>query len=198
MPTVVLKSGAIIGLDDQFNPVDGDASHGGQGQSVDGFGCLSSMITNEYHVHFFVGILINGKELALPDAIGLYKYGAESSGVTDTAQCYYGIHTHDASGMVHLEVASTLPLSDSYAPLGKFLDIWGDHITSTGFGPFPGTVRVFYATTPLRDIYSGPYSEYIGNPWYLKLYSHEAIWIEVGPTYVLPAQLPMIRFYTEY
>ena len=196
--TIVLKAGAVIGTDDQFTPVDGDTPHGGVGQSVDGFACLPSMVENSYHVHFYLGILVNGRQLALPDAIGLYEPGSEVNGMTDSAHCIYGMHTHDASGMVHVEVKSSMPLSGSYAPLGKLLDIWGERISSTAFGPFTGTVRVFYATTPLRSTYSGTYTEYTGNPWYLKTYSHEAIWIEVGPTYVLPAQLPRIRFYTEY
>jgi hypothetical protein len=198
MPEIVLKSGGIDGLDNQFSPVDGDSSTGGQGGSIDGIACAPSMY-NTYHVHAFVGLLVNGKEIALPDAIGLYQPGAEINGVTDTAKCYYPIHTHDATGMVHIESSSSAPLSSAIYTLGNVLDIWGMPLSSTGFGPYSGTVRVFYATTPLRNLYSGTYYQYTGSvPKGIKLYSHEAIWIQVGASYVPASQLPKIRFYTEY
>lgn len=200
MPTIVLKSGAINGADNQFSPVDGDTSKGGVGQTVDGVSCAPSMYENNYHVHFFLGLLVNGKQVAIPDGIGLYLPGSETSGVTSTAtKCYYSIHTHDASGMIHMESSSTASLGSSVFTLGQLLDIWGEPITSSSFGPYAGTVRVFYATTPLRNIYSGTYYQYTGSvPKGIKIYSHEAIWIQVGSTYVPASRLPKIRFYTEY
>ncbi len=198
MPEIVLESGHVNGLDNQFSPVDGDTASGGNGGSIDGIPCASSMY-NTYHVHAFVGLIVNGKEMAVPDAIGLYEPGTETNGVTDTAHCYYAIHTHDASGMIHIESAQSAPLSSAIYTLGNLLDVWGVPIASTRFGPFTGTVRVFYATTPLRDLYSGTYYQYTGSvPKGIKLYSHEAIWIQVGTTYVPASQLPKIRFYTEY
>lgn len=198
MPSVILTIGGVTGEDNLYSPVDGNTSHGGAGGSVDGIACLPTMYTNLYHVHFFFGVLLNGKEVATPDGVGLYLPGPESNGYTATAtKCYYAIHTHDASGLIHVEADSNAPLSSSLFPLGKFLDVWGEPISTSAFGPFSGPVHVFYALTPLRNIYSGTYKEFTGNPATLALYSHEAIWVEVGT--VIPAsQLPKIRFYTEY
>lgn len=200
MPTIVLKSGAVNGVDNQFSPVDGDTSRGGVGQSVDGVACAPSMYENTYHVHFFLGLMVNGKQVAVPDGIGLYLPGAESNGVTNTAtKCYYAIHTHDASGMIHVESSSTASLGSAIFTLGQVLDIWGEPLTASSFGPYSGTVRVFYATTPLRNLYSGTYYQYTGSvPKGIKISSHEAIWIQVGSTYVPASRLPKIRFYTEY
>ena len=200
MPSVITKSGGVVGVDNGFSPNDGDTSAGGQGQTIDGIPCSTTMYGSgtQYHVHAFVGLLVNGKEIAIPDAIGLYQPGAETNGFTATAQCYYSVHTHDAGGYIHLEANSTAWNGTSLYTLGNFLDIWGEPISATAFGPFKGTVTVFYATTPLGNLYSGNYVQYTGTaPKSIKLWSHEAIWIEVG-TLVPASQLPKVRFYTEY
>ena len=198
MPEIVLGWGNTDGIDNQFSPNDGDTSTGGNGGTIDGIPCAPVMY-NTYHVHAFVGVMVAGKEIATPDAIGMYEPGAESNGVTDTASCYYSIHTHDASGMIHLESSSTASLGSSIFTLGNLLDVWGMPIASSRFGPYSGTVRVFYATTPLTDIYSGTYYQYTGTaPKSIKLYSHEAIWIQIGSPYVPASSLPKIRFWTEY
>src|SRR5689334_17489243 len=58
------SSGAVNGQDDTFTPVDGDASAGGNGQTVDGIPCLPTMAESNYHIHVFLGIIVNGRELA--------------------------------------------------------------------------------------------------------------------------------------
>lgn len=203
MPTIVLRAGTINGLDNQFSPADADTSSGGNGQTVSSnpsIPCAPSMVENKYHVHFFLGVLVNGKQMAIPDAIGMYLPGAEINGFTNSARCFYEIHTHDATGMIHIESPSTAPLGSPVFTLGNVLDVWGEPLTSTQFGPYAGTVRIFYATTNLGNTHSGAtYYQYTGTtPRSIKLYSHEAIWIEVGSTYVPPSRLAHIIFYTEY
>lgn len=61
------------------------------------------MSESNYHVHAFVGIIVNGKQIALPDGLGMKSPGADSGGVTSTASCFYYLHTHEASGVVHIE-----------------------------------------------------------------------------------------------
>lgn len=197
--TIVLKSGNVIGADNRFSPNDSDSARGGNGQTVDGvLPCVSTMYTNAYHVHAFVGVIYQKQEMALPDAIGLYGYGPESSGVTNGAKCYYYLHTHDATGMIHIESPSNVSLGSGVYTLGNFLDVWGQTLSTTGLGNFSGAVHVFVAKPALRSLYSGPFTAYTGDPHAIKLYSHEAIWIEIGSAYYTAAQLPQIRFYTEY
>jgi hypothetical protein len=203
MPMITLHPGEIIpsvAEDNLFTPNDGDASNGGHGGLIDGLACNATMTEDMYHVHAFLGLLVNGKQIVIPDAIGLNQPGAESKGLTNTAKCYYNMHTHDATGMIHIEANSSASLGSAIYNLGYFLDIWGEKLTASGFGSqFPGTTKVFYATTPLRNLYSGTYQQYTGtSPRTIKLYSHEAIWIEVGPTFVPASQLPKVQFYTEY
>jgi hypothetical protein len=198
MPTILIEPGRVNGQPNQFTPTRGDTSTGGHGQTVDGIPCAPSMIENKYHVHAFVGIMVNGKEIALPDSIGLYLPGTPVNGYTNTAKCFYYIHTHDATGLVHMESPSTAPLGSSVYTLGNVLDVWGQTITANSFGPFSGPVHIFYARTTLGNLNSGTYYQYSGAPRAITLYSHEAVWIEVGSTYVPGSRLPKIRFYTQY
>jgi hypothetical protein len=199
MATINTSPGRVIGLDDQFTPNDGDTPSGGNGQTVDGLACSPTMYGSgtEYHIHVFLGLLVNGKQIAIPDAIGMHDPGTETNGLTNSARCYYAIHTHDAEGYIHVEADSTAPYSAVLYTLGNLLDIWGEPITATQFGPFKGPVTIFYATTPLRDVYSGTYYQYSGAPRAITLASHKTIWIEVG-TVVPASRLPKIHFYSEY
>lgn len=205
-PTPIdLYEGMTNGLDDQFSPADGDSASGGNGQTVvtanDGsLPCLSSMFDSGYHVHAFVGILVNGTEIAQPDGAGMDQPRGDTNGITNYATCFYEMHTHDASGLVHIETGSTTtPMSASVYTLGDWLQLWGESLTSTSFGPYSGMTRVFYAQVPLTTTVAQNYQEWTsGDPNSLPLYSHEAIWIEVGPTYVVPPHIPPIHFYSTY
>jgi hypothetical protein len=195
---IVLSPGAVIGLDNRFTPNDGDTAAGGTGQSVDAIPCAPSMSENAYHVHAYLGVIVNGTQIALPDQIGLVVPGAIQNGFTATAQCYYPLHTHDASGMIHVESPSTANLASSIYTLGTFLNVWGMTVGPSGVGPFAGTVRTFVDRVPLKGLTASSYTEYTGDPNAIGIYSHEAVWLEVGPAYVLPPNIPSVEFYTEY
>jgi hypothetical protein len=197
-----LISGGVIGAPKMFNPTRGDAwpgtSAGTAGGPIDGIPCQTSMVENQFHVHAFVGILVNGRQYAVPDSIGMNGWGPLINGFVNAAKCFYSIHTHDATGMIHMEAASTTPLSGSMFTLGNFLDIWDQPLTGTGIAQYSGMVRVFIAHPPLNTQFVSGYTEYTGDPYQIPLYSHSAVWIEVGSPYVEAAQLPQIRNYTQY
>lgn len=205
-PTPIdLYEGMTNGLDDQFTPTDGDSASGGNGQTVvtanDGsLPCLTSMFDSGYHVHAFVGLYVNGREIAQPDGAGMYQPRGDVNGITNYATCFYEMHTHDASGLVHIETGSTtLAPSSSAFTLGDWLQLWGEPLSSTAFGPYQGVTRVFYAQVPLTTTVAQNYQEWTsGDPNSLPLYSHEAIWIEVGPNYLVPPHIPPIHFYSSY
>ncbi len=192
---ITLTSGGVVGTDNLFMPNDGDTSTGGLGQTIHGITCAPTMITNKYHVHLFVGLLVNGAEYAINDGLGMDQPGADVNGFTNSAHCFYSIHTHDATGMLHVEANSSASLASSIYTLGDALDVWGEKISSTGFGPYKGTVTVFTSRVPLRTLYSGTYTKYTADPRTIPLYSHETIWIEVG---TVVTTLPRLRYYTEY
>lgn len=196
--------GEIFGADNAFSPNDGDTSSGGQGQTVDGMPCASTM-PNAYHVHSFVGIIINGRQLALPDGIGMKNPGADGTyaGIpnwTEYASCYYYIHTHDASGVFHVESPQSASLSSSIYTLGNAFDMWGMALSNTQIGPYTGTVRAYTAKVPLKttQILRSYYTLWSGNPRSIPIYSHTTTWLEIGPNYITPSNLPVLNYYMEY
>lgn len=153
---------------------------------------------NGYHVHVFLGIVYKGQMIAIPDAIGMVNPGVENNGYVNSATCFYEIHTHDASGIVHLEVANPLPLTSVVFKLKNVLDVWGIPRSKNSFGPFKGTIHVFTGISALGKPSVTTYQPFTGHWMLMGLHSHEVIWIEIGRPYYNAAQLPHISFYTEY
>lgn len=54
------------------------------------------------------------------------------------------------------------------------------------------------ATLGTTAVSPSSYTEYFGDPDAIALYSHEAIWFEVGPPYYTASYIPKIVFYYEY
>lgn len=190
--------GAVIGLDNQFQPNDGDTPQGGHGQLIDHRISCQPTMGNTYHVHVYLGVVYKGRQVAIPDTIGMVKPGAENSGFTTTAQCFYFIHTHDASGIIHIESFKSIPMSGVLYHLKNVLDVWGLTRGPDNFGPFNGKVRIFIGNVPLRQTVVSKYSAYTGTLNSIPLQSHEAIWVEIGKPYYHAYQLPRVTFYTEY
>lgn len=86
------------------------------------FPCLGQEYTN-LHVHPWLRININtggsNTPVTIPAAIGILNPGYSGGGVS-SGSCYEPMHTHDASGIVHIESAST---SDQYK-ISDFFKIW--------------------------------------------------------------------------
>ncbi|PZR64545.1 MAG: hypothetical protein DLM53_00125 [Candidatus Eremiobacter antarcticus] len=204
--TIVTSQGAIIGLDDQFTPADGDTANpsAGHGQPVDGITCDTTMSGN-YHIHVYLGIYVNGTRYAMPDTVGMLNPVAEpAGGFTDGAQCFYWVHTHDASGIVHVETpnAGGAPVTASIMNLKNVLDVWGIAANTTHVGQFSGPVAVFTSGQVYRGssnnglVSSTMYTQYNGDLNTIPLFSHEVIWLLVGPTF--PASLPNVMFYPQF
>lgn len=202
-PNVWTGPGHISGLDDQFNPADGNTDSFG-GQPIDNVACAPTM-SNKYHVHVFVGVYVNGVHFAWPDTVGMYKPSAEpTDGFTISAQCYYDIHTHDASGIIHVESPDPnhVSIKGTIFNVKQLFDEWGITVDGTRFGRFSGTVRVITSGQVYRGgpgngvVYRSSYRRWSGDPNAVPLYSHEVIFFEVGPNY--PTILPNIIFYSEF
>ncbi|MFL6676459.1 MAG: hypothetical protein ACJ8LG_24610 [Massilia sp.] len=76
----------------------------GTGAPIDGVLCLPN---ENYHIHSLVSIYRNGTRLALPASIGLKG-------------CAYELHTHDATGVVHVETDVKKTFT-----MGQFFSVWG-------------------------------------------------------------------------
>jgi len=91
------------------------------------FQCLGQEYTN-LHVHPWLRIWINTgtgiTNVTIPAAVGILNPGfqTDSNGVqvVSNGSCYEPMHTHDASGIIHIEPSS---ISNQYT-LDNFFDIW--------------------------------------------------------------------------
>lgn len=168
--TVEIKIAKMIG-DSVF--ADGNTTDGGQGETVHGLQC-GAMAGETYHIHIQLSLYVNGVQLAIPKAIGVKKplsingfvYNADK----DNGGCYYWVHTHDASGIIHVE-----PPMEVQVTLGQLFDLWGMPLSSTGAAGYHGTVTTFLDG-----------KKYDGDPRAIVFQRHQQIALEVGTPIVTP------------
>lgn len=70
------------------------------------------------HIHAHVSIYINGKSTPVPANVG----------IAPDSSCLYWLHTHDSTGVVHIEAPS-----GASATFGNFLDIWQQKFQQVGY-----------------------------------------------------------------
>jgi hypothetical protein len=146
--------------------------------AVDGVQCLGNE-SLAYHIHQHLTLYQDGKPVVLPAYIGI-PTGANIPGST----CYYWLHVHDTTGVVHVES----PTTQNYT-LGQFLDVWertaqldaqgGQIQVSDAFvkalrAANPGDVHVYVGDKAVTDYASIP------------LTAHALITIEIGTPLVAP------------
>jgi hypothetical protein len=83
------------------------------GASIDGISCQSEMLN--YHIHAHLALYKDGQPVPLPAQIGI----PYSQAIGGQHYCLYWLHTHDTSGVIHIES----PTPRLYT-LGEFFDIW--------------------------------------------------------------------------
>jgi len=154
----------------------GDSSTGGQGQTVDGINC--DTLAPHYHIHAHLTFIANGTQRAIPLGVGVNDPFLIQNFVV-AAGCFYWIHTHDATGFIHVEA----PDSADYT-LGQFFDIWGQSLTRSNIAGFSGTVTAFVDSTE----YTGDLSALIFKP-------HQQITLIVG---TVPDTIPIYAFPSAY
>lgn len=150
---------------------------------VDGVQCLGNE-SLAYHIHQHLTLYQDGKPVTLPAFIGI-PVGSNIPGGT----CYYWLHVHDTTGVVHVES----PTTQNYT-LGQFLDVWqrttqldaqggGNTQVSDAFvralrAASPGDVHIYVADKEVSDYAS------------ILLTAHEMITIEIGT----PLQPPTTNY----
>ena len=166
---VVIKRGATgpsngqSGLEDNlFN------NKGGQGDAVDSLLCYGprnqSQLKEVYHAHSHLAIYEDGVRLFIPPFIGIVG----NDTVLNTF-CVYPLHTHDATGTIHVE-----PVNNNLVTLGQFFKIWGQPLTKTNVAGQAGTPVVIY----IKD--GGNLRKYQGDPSDIELKSYRSIVIQLG------------------
>jgi hypothetical protein len=137
---------------------------------VDGIKCE----TNEqllFHIHAHIAIFVNGQPELLAAGIGIGPPLVFQNGFVVGGSCFSWLHTHDQTGVVHIES----PITRTYT-MGDFFDIWGQPLSTTQVGPVHGNVTAFLNGTQLNV-----------DPRTLPLDAHNLVQLDVGqPT--VPAQ----------
>lgn len=75
------------------------------------------------HIHIYVTMYINDQPQNIPQGVGIAQ-GQQGGNAT----CFYWLHTHDTSGVVHIEAPAQEPFT-----FGQFLDEWNQQFQSLGF-----------------------------------------------------------------
>jgi hypothetical protein len=75
---------------------------------VDGIRC-DTMEFTMFHIHAHLDIFVDGKPFTVPSQIGIDPEG----------RCLYWLHTHDDSGIIHIES----PVERQFT-IGNLIDIW--------------------------------------------------------------------------
>jgi len=76
--------------------------------------------TPVYHIHAHLTMYINGSNLPLPANMGIATDGS----------CFYWLHTHDTTGVIHIESPSQRIFT-----LGNFFDEWAKVFPALGYPP---------------------------------------------------------------
>ncbi|MFN2465536.1 MAG: hypothetical protein ABR598_04650 [Candidatus Dormibacteria bacterium] len=150
-----LQASAFPGAD----PGDGDTASGGQGQVVGGIPCEKhEQVAFHQHAHLF--ILRDGIAQPVSANVGI-------PGGALLPKCLYWLHTHDRTGVVHIEAPGRRSFS-----LGQFFDIWGRPLSSDNVARLTvpaSQFEVFVDGKPFTD-----------DPRTIALKDHTQVVIEIG------------------
>jgi hypothetical protein len=156
-------SGTLQGIQTTPAPWAPEYAHLAQRLHVLGLPASSSMAANLHH-HDLLQIYVAGEPVTIPAQVG----------IDEQAGYLTSLHTHDASGIIHVES----PEQRSFT-LGQFFDVWGVRLSATCMGSYcpdgASTLRAFVNGTA-----------YTGSPRDIPLTQHEDIVLAYGT----PAQLP--------
>ena len=113
---------------------------------------------NALHIHQHIDLIFNGTQVSVPADIG----------INHTARFISPIHTHDETGVIHVESDEVRDFT-----LGEFFDVWGVRFTKDCIGGYcskgTNTLKVFANGKPV-----------VGDPRKLVLQSHQEIAIIYG------------------
>ena len=133
--------------------------------TIDGIEC-NPMEQAVFHIHAHLDIIINGVYFLVPSQIGI------------PSNCFYWLHTHDESGIIHIEA----PMHRDFT-LGQFFDIWGKKLSNDQIFNY-----VANANNPLNVYINGTKVSDGTNYRDIKLHAHDEIAIVYGtPPSTIPS-----------
>jgi hypothetical protein len=140
---------------------------GTDGQPADGVQC---QVTEQlaYHIHAHLDLIVDGAQVRIPEGIGIVPPREIEQGFVVGGKCFYWLHTHDVSGIIHIES----PTAQLYT-LGQFFAVWGQPLSATQIATFPVS-----DAEPLHAFVNG--KPFAGSPDQIQLDAHELITLEIG------------------
>ncbi len=127
-------------------------------------------------LHFHLRVFVAGRPVKVPASVGLA--GEEIAGGIMTSGFVTEMHTHDASGWVHIHAVAPREFL-----LGEFFDVWGVALTGERLGGYcadDGTAVVVFADGVAAE----------GNPRSVELTEGAAIVVTFGTDAELPDPVP--------
>jgi len=118
-----------------------------------------------YHEHAHLTLIDVGKPVRVPALLGT------------NAKCLYWVHTHDASGLIHMEAPQNVRPT-----LSTVVDIWGEPdqtVSRTQFFDTRATPKQTMRVYVNQRLYTG-------DPRKIVLLKHTTIAMELGPPFVAP------------
>ncbi|SRR5579883_2172851 len=123
-----------------------------------------------FHIHAHLAIYVNGQQELLPAGIGIGPPLVEENGFVLGGSCFSWLHTHDQSGVIHIES----PVQRTYT-LGDFFAIWGQPLSTNTVGPAMGALTAYQDGQSVN-----------GDPSTIPLNAHSVIQLDVGSPVVAP------------
>jgi hypothetical protein len=135
--------------------------------------------TLTFHVHAHLDVFIDGNAVLVPAGIGInvtdpavqhgqWNGGPAHGGIAGCSQpCISPLHTHDQSGVIHTESATSTPNR-----LGQFFTEWDVPFTASCVGQY------CQPATPIAIYVDG--GKYAGNPADISLTNHKEIAVVIG------------------
>ena len=120
------------------------------------------------HIHQHLDMAVRGKVYAIPEGIGIDHHGRFIS----------PLHTHDFSGIMHVESPTVRKFT-----LGQWFDVWGLRFSSKCLGGYcaKGKERVWLFVNGKR---------WLGNPRAVVLKDHQEIVVAFGTLASIPKPIP--------
>jgi hypothetical protein len=159
--------GSLAGL--QTGPAPWGANTAGLAERLQAIGVppLSPVEGTVIHIHQHLDLYVDGHKVVVPAGIGI-----------DPAVGFAPLHTHDASGVIHVES----PTVRSYT-LGQFFAVWGVRFTPSCLGGYcTGGGR------QLRVYVNGQLVR--GDPTAVTLAAHQELVVAFGTAAQLPSPVP--------
>jgi hypothetical protein len=154
-PTVIdLSDGQAVGTNHWSNPQT-------DGAPISRFSCvINPPQALAFRAH--LSILVNNEPLKIPQYLG--------ASTQPPTHCFYAVHTHDASGRIHVT-----PAAPGVFTLGDLFEIWGQPLTNSNVAGISGLPVEVYVTD------DGTSTQVEDTDWAnIQLKPHREITIELG------------------